>query len=400
MRGRYVQLLWKPRSEALGTRRYRRPCDYSTFIPERIADTTFTLPIELTADLADAEAAVLRLQHSDDRLLDPLLHLLMRTESIASSRIEGIQVDVRDLARAEARRRVGRRVGARAQEVIGNVEAMQLAIGEAAAVDQLTLRELVSIHEVLMRDQLRTAGQVRTVQNWIGGNDHNPCGADFVPPPPEHVLGLLEDLCDFCNSDQMPPLVQAAIAHAQFETIHPFDDGNGRTGRALMHILMRRRGLAPGVTPPISVALAHARSAYINGLVAFRDDKLVEWLGIIASAALSSVALAERYRTAVSDLLAEWQQRLRDGANPRSDAAAWLILEQLPSYPVLNRADAAEFSGRSLPAVDLGLRQLEDAGILDPIRDQSPSRRSWEPSGLLDLIIELESEMPVGLRAG
>ncbi|MCY3921232.1 MAG: Fic family protein [Chloroflexi bacterium] len=400
MRSRYVHRVWKPRSDALGTRRYRRPCDYSAFIPERVADTTFTLPIELTADLADAEAAVLRLQQPDDRLFDPLLHLLMRSESIASSRIEGIQVDARDLARAEARGRIGRRVGARAREVISNIEAMQLAIGHAAAVDQVTLRDLLSIHEVLMRGQLQTAGQVRTAQNWIGGNDHNPCGADFVPPPPELVPDLLEDLCAFCNSDQMPPLVQAAIAHAQFETIHPFDDGNGRTGRALMHILLRRRGLAALVTPPISVALAHARGAYINGLVAYRDDKLDEWFEIIASATLSSVALAERYRISVGDLLAEWQRRLREGANPRSDAAAWLILEQLPSYPVLNRADAAEFSGRSLPAVDLGLRQLEDAGILDPIRDQSPSRRSWEPSGLLDLIIELESEAPMGLRAG
>lgn len=400
MRGRYVHRVWQPRSETLATRRHRRPCDYSAFVPECIAETSFTLPIELSADLADAEAAVLRLQQPGDRLLNPLLHLLMRSESIASSRIEGIQVDARDLARAEARRRVGRRVGARAREVVANVEAMQLAIGHAAAVDQLTLRELLSVHEVLMRGQLQTAGQARTVQNWIGGNDHNPCGADFVPPPPESVPDLLEDLCNFCNSDQMPPLVQAAIAHAQFETIHPFDDGNGRTGRALMHILMRRRGLAPGVPPPISVALAHARSAYINGLVAFRDDKLVEWLEVIASAALSSVALAGRYRTAVAELLAEWQQRLRDGANPRSDAAAWLILEQLPSYPVLNRADAAEFSGRSLPAVDLGLRQLEDAGVLEPVRDQSPSRRSWEPSGLLDLIIELESEPLMGLRPG
>ena len=340
------------------------------------------------------------MQLADDRLLDPLLHLLMRSESIASSRIEGIQVDARVLALAEARRRAGRRVGSRAREVISNVEAMELAIGRAAAVDQLSPHELLSVHEVLMRDHLPTAGQLRTVQNWIGGNDHNPCGADFVPPPPEFVSELMEDLCAFCNANQAPALVQAAIAHAQFETIHPFDDGNGRTGRALMHILLRRRGLTARVTPPISVALSHARSAYINGLVSFRADDLEQWLEVCIAAVLSSVALAERYRTSVAELLAEWWQRLRDGANPRSDAAAWLILDRLPAYPVLNRSDAAEFSGRSLPAVDLGLRQLEDAGVLEPIRDQSPSRRSWEPSGLLDLIIRLESEAPVGLRAG
>lgn len=400
MRGRFVHRVWQPRSDAIAPRRFRRECDYSAFMPDTITDTTFTLPIELAADLADAEAAVQRLQHPDDHLLEPLTHLLMRSESIASSRIEGVQVDARDLARAEARQRTGRRVGARAREVIGNVEAMQLAVGHVAAVEQLSPRELLSIHEVLMREQLPTAGRMRTVQNWIGGNNHNPCGADFVPPPPEQVPALVEDLCAFCNADQTPPLFQVAIAHAQFETIHPFDDGNGRTGRALMYILLRRRGLAPRVTPPISVALAHARGAYINGLIAFRDDDLDQWLEIFALAVLSSVALAERYRTSVAELVAEWRQRLRDHANPRSDAAAWLILDQLPAYPVLNRADAAEFSGRSLPAVDHGLRQLEAAGVLVPIHDQPPSRRSWEPSGLLDLIIRLDSQPTFGRRAG
>lgn len=400
MGGRHVQRTWQPRSNTLAPRRFRWPCDYSPFIPDAIGEANSHLSLQLAADLADAEAAIQRLQHPDDGLLDPLLHLLMRSESIASSRIEGIQVDARDLARAEARRRIGRRVGSRAREVLRNVEAMQIAIERAATVDQLSVSELLSIHEALMRDQLPTAGQARTVQNWIGGNNYNPCGADFVPPPPEHVPGLLENLCAFCNVEQMPALFQAAVAHAQFETIHPFDDGNGRTGRALMHVVLRRRGLAPRVTPPISAALSHARGAYINGLVAFRDDGLEQWLEIITAAVLSSVDLAQRYRTSVADLLAQWRRQLRDAANPRSDAAAWLILDQLPQYPVLNRADAAEFSGRSLPAVDLGLRQLEEAGVLEPIRDQPPSRRSWEPSGLLDMIINLESEMSSALRSG
>jgi Fic family protein len=76
-------------------------------------------------------------------------------------------------------------------------------------------------------------GRIRTTENWIGGNDYNACGADFVPPPPNYVDGLLSDLCDAGNDESLP-LVQAAVVHAQFETIHPFDDGNGRTGRALV----------------------------------------------------------------------------------------------------------------------------------------------------------------------
>jgi len=100
------------------------------------------------------------------------------------------------------------------------------------------------------------AGAIRQEQNWIGGSSYNPCSAAFVPPPPEYVPDLLDDLCQFCNSDDIPAVAQAAIAHAQFDTIHPFVDGNGRTGRALIHLVLRRRGLATRVLPPVSLVLA------------------------------------------------------------------------------------------------------------------------------------------------
>lgn len=390
MRGRLVHRVWRRESTSLAPRRFRRECGYDAFIPDPLDVAQFRLPIDVAADLADAESAIQRLQQHDDRLLAPLAHLLMRSESMASSRIEGIEVDARQLARAEARLRVGRRVGTQAREVIDNIEAMQLAIGEAAKVERLSTRELLSVHHTLMR-RLPSAGQIRIVQNWIGGNDYNPCGADYVPPPAEYVVELMDDLCAFCNSEEVPPLFQAAIAHAQFETIHPFDDGNGRTGRALVHIVLRRRGLAPRVVPPVSVALSLNRRVYIRGLTAFRADDLDTWLLQFVTAAGRSVQLAEHYRASVTELLTDWRQRLRAGANPRSDAAAWMIIDALPAYPVLNRADATEVTGRSLPAVDHALRQLEGAGVLIPVRHNPPSRRSWEPAGLLALITTLES---------
>ncbi len=399
MRGRLVHQVWQSEPSSLAPRRFRRECGYEAFIPDSLDVAQFRLPIDVAADLADAESAIQRLQQHDDRLLDPLAHLLMRTESIASSRIEGIQVDARQLARAEARLRVGRRVGAQAREVIDNIEAMQLAIGDAAKVEQLSTRELLSVHHTLMRRRLQSAGRIRTSQNWISGNDYNPCGADYVPPPAEYVAELMDNLCAFCNSDEVPPLFQAAVAHAQFETIHPFEDGNGRTGRALVHILLRRRGLAPNIAPPISVALSLNRRAYIGGLTAFRADDLDTWLLQFVTAAGRSVQLAEHYRASVTELLTDWRQRLRAGANPRSDAAAWMIIDALPAYPVLNRADATDLTGRSLPAVDHALRQLETAGVLIPVRHDSPSRRSWEPAGLLDLITALESGESIAPRA-
>lgn len=131
------------------------------------------------------------------------------------------------------------------------------AVADAvAALDSLrrlpeVIGKVVSIHQRLLTGTRleEYAGQLRTTQNWIGGSDYNPCSAAFIPPPHEHVESLLEDLCAFCNSDSLPAVAQAAIAHAQFETIHPFVDGNGRTGRALIHVVLRRRGLAPRVLP-------------------------------------------------------------------------------------------------------------------------------------------------------
>ena len=159
-----------------------------------------------------------------------------------------------------------------------------------------------SIHRVLMAPDARAGivGRVRTVQNWIGGNSYNPCGADFVPPPPEEVGPLLADLSTFCNDDTLSPLVQAAIAHAQFETIHPFADGNGRTGRALVQVILRRRQLAPSHVPPISVVLARHRERYIEGLAQFRADRFAGWVAIFAEATAAAALLAARYAERVA----------------------------------------------------------------------------------------------------
>ena len=145
-----------------------------------------------------------------------------------------------------------------AVEVLGNIASMESAVDLAAESREITLADLLGIHKILMERSStpELGGAIRTEQNWIGGSSYNPCGATFVPPPAEHVPELLEDLTVYINGDDHPALVQAAIAHAQFETIHPFADGNGRAGRALIHIVLRRRGLSPSFVPPVSLVLA------------------------------------------------------------------------------------------------------------------------------------------------
>src|SRR5256885_1845595 len=128
-------------------------------------------------------------------------------------------------------------------------QGVSVAIGEVGPGDPISVATLLTFHQRLLGNtrQARLAGRLREKQNWIGGSDYNPCSAAFIPPPPELVPDLMEDLCAFCTSETLPAVAQAAIAHAQFETIHPFADGNGRTGRALIQLVLRRRGLAtPG----------------------------------------------------------------------------------------------------------------------------------------------------------
>jgi Fic family protein len=185
--------------------------------------------------------------------------------------------------------------------------------------------------------------------------------------------------------------VQAGLAHAQFETIHPFEDGNGRTGRALVHVLLRRRGLAPSYVPPISVVLARNKAAYIDGLTVYREGDLVTWLQRFSAAAAQAVGLAQRYLADARDLQKSWRRALAAVERPpRADAAAWALIDVLVAQPVVNLPVAVALTGRAKSSVNVGIGQLADAGVLIPL-SQSARNRSWEAAGLLDLVAALEA---------
>lgn len=392
MRGRVLRRIWKHDPTLYAPPRHRHACEYEAFLPEPLADLSISLPGEVATVVSEAETAIARLNDKAGPALVPLARLLLRTESVASSKVEGMQVDARTLARAEVAQDMGRSVGSDAAEVLANIDAMQSAIEHASATHVIVSEDLLVIHlRLLDRTPSRaTAGHFRDKQNWIGGNDYNPCGADFVPPPPEEVAMLISDLCGFCNTDGLPPLVQAAIAHAQFETIHPFDDGNGRTGRALVQVLLRRRGLAPAFVPPISVALARDKGRYIRGLTLFREDRIAEWFEIFGAAAAQAATLAARYVDLVAELQGRWRTQLREATSPRADAAAWAIIDILPAHPVLTVPVAVAATGRTKPAVNNAVRELANAGVLAPV-SESQRNRAWEAVGLLDLIVRLEA---------
>ncbi len=395
MRGEFERHTWMYDPGLYAPPAFRRACHYDAFIPAPLAGFAEPLPSGLAAVVSDAESAINKLNSQTGPTLAPLARLLLRTESIGSSKVEGMQLNARDLAKAEARLEAGGKASQTAAEIVANIDAMELAIHHATAATAVTVDDIVSIHESLMASAPNSgiAGIIRTEQNWIGGNNYNPCGADFVPPPPEHVRRLLDDLCQAIDDTSLPPIVQAGLVHAQFEAIHPFGDGNGRTGRALIHIVLRRRGLAPHYVPPISVVLASRKDEYIAGLQAFTQNDLPAWLTTFAVAAAQSAILADSYLMKVEELQKTWRAKLRAGPNPRADSVAWNIIDILPAHPMITVPVAVAATRRSKPVVGEAFTQLEQCGVV--IRSSVGNRnRTWEATNLFDILTDLESALP------
>jgi Fic family protein len=359
---------------------------------------------EVAADIADAEAAIARLNVQASSLVDTeaLARVLLRAESVASSKIEGLQVGARRLLRAEAARDLGERsIDITATEILGNIEAMAFAVQSVSVGEPVTLELLLELHRRLLAGSFLEAhgGRFREVQNWIGGNDYHPCNAAFVPPPPELVGGLVDDLLAFCNGDSLPAVAQAAIAHAQFETIHPFVDGNGRTGRALIHMILRRRGLAPRVLPPVSLVLATWAKDYIGGLAATRyrgpassreaNTGMNLWIARFAGASKRAVDDASSFEQRALSIETAWRERL---GRVRARSAADLLLRALPGAPVVTVNSAADLIGRSFRQTNDAVTRLVEARILKQV-SVARRNRAFEAPEIIAAFTDLERRL-------
>lgn len=401
---RVLRQRWRAEMGGGLARRDRRGCEYEAYLPDLLRDRAFRLDGEVAADVAEAEAAVARFNSEALWLLnwEAMARLLLRAESVASSRIEGLEVGGRRLLRAELARALGEEAeDVTAGEVLNNIGAMSFAIEALERGQAIRVEDLLEVHRRLFAGTRleHQAGRLRREQNWIGGSGFNPCSAEFVPPPPERVAELLEDLCAFCNDASLPAVAQAAIAHAQFETIHPFVDGNGRTGRALIHVLLRRRGLAPRMVPPVSLVLATWANDYVAGLTATRyrgpagssaaHEGINRWIGLFAAACRRAVGDAESYEERVRGLQAEWYGRL---GRVRSGSAAELLVNALPGAPIMTVASAAEMIRRSGQAVNEAIGRLTEAGILRQVT-VGRRNRAFEAADLIEAFTELERRL-------
>ena len=341
------------------------------WIPDRLSERSFDFD-ERTIRATEQATAALRLT---DRSLpadfEPLARLLLRTEGIASSSIEGVRAPIVDVAVSEV---------ASSSSNAGWIADNLSAVAEAmSTTGDLSTESLHQWHQRLMVHSPldpSMVGAFRAAPSWIGGT--SPQDAAFVPPPAAAVPGLVDDLIAWANADHLDPVTQAALVHAQFETIHPYADGNGRLGRILIGWVLLRRGVVGRLPPPISVLIARDPGGYISGLHLFREgpsDHYVRWFAdVVAASARQSDEMVER----ISRTLRRWEQDLDD---LRSDAAALRLIRQLPQAPVVTAPQVAVLLETSERSARTALELLRQRGMVELVTPaQRDTRRGRPPS--------------------
>lgn len=388
-RGHYVDLTWTP--AAHGARKSERsPQRYRAWIPDAVADYEPVLAAGTAAlcERAGAEVRQLNTEPGALMALEGLGRQLLRSEALASSQIEGLSISHRKLAEAE----FGDLASYKAREIVGTVKAMERALQIGSAPGPLTVGSIEAIHrEIAVVSPLdKIAGRIRDEPSWIGSAD--PSSAEYVGPPAKEFRDLLEDLCRFMNRGDVSTVAQAAIAHAQFELIHPFGDGNGRVGRCLIQVLFRLRGLAPRFLPPISIVLGANKDAYIGGIEGFRNGAVDDWVAYFAAATERAALDSREFSQEVEAIQGDWRRLLRP---VRADSAALALIDLLPRYPIVTAGAAEGEIGRSRRATITGLERLADAGILTRHRNQKKGD-SWESKELFSLLEEFERRVRAG----
>lgn len=324
--------------------------------------------------------AVARLEAGFGQHLAPLADFLLRSESVASSKIEHVDAGWRAFGKAFA----GGKATAEAESQLAAVRSL-IQLVDAATAGPVTLQAILDTHRLLMAPDpyAESPGALRTVQNWIGDSDYSPVGALYIPPPPELVPSLMADLLTFANRTDLPIVAQAAIAHAQFESIHPFTDGNGRIGRALISAILRRRGLTQRITVPLASVMLADTNSYFAQLTDYRRGDADQFVGYLAAAAVYASDAAEESAAHLAQLPNQW----RAIARPRSGSADETLLDNLLDVPIFNADTAQKITGTTDASTYKALGRLTDLAILE-ILSSGNRNRVWAAT---DVLAELDA---------
>lgn len=354
------------------------------FVPDLLAGCAVDLPERVARATERAAASLRRADEQVNQRFEALARLLLRAEGVASSHIEGVRAPAELVAVAEVDPTA---VDASSAWVADNLAAVDASLAHARSEAPLGVRELHAWHRRLMAHGALPAelvGQFRRAQNWVGGA--TPREAAYVPPPAEHVDELMRDLLRFTNFSELDPITVAAVAHAQFEAVHPYGDGNGRLGRVLIGwVLARRTGIA--VPPPVSVVIARDVGGYLSGLTRFRQGGISGWVNWVAEAISRSAEQVVELVGYAEDVRRRWEGLVAD---LRADAAARRLLDIISRHLVITGPQAAELLGVSAPTARRAIEALLARGILTPLdlRPTKPGRppQWWMTRELVALI--------------
>lgn len=332
------------------SRRRKILSEYEAALPLLISQRDVEIPRDLSLHLEELSAQLARFDAETKGQGFNLPALLLRSESSSSSQIEHLTSSVRNVALAELSPSAPRN----ARIIAGNVHAMKTALQTSGEV---TSSSLVAIQNALMNDK---GTGLRTEQVWIGGTPFSPHGAQYVPPSWERVPAYLDDLCAFIERDDISPIAKASIAHAQFETIHPFIDGNGRTERTLLHLLLRNEGLLTGSTLPVSAGLLHDVETYMASLDQYHEGNLLAVISTVADALEVALVLGRQATQDVAEVLQDWRSRITE----RTGSAIHRLPATLVEQPVVNTSYVATSLDITPRAATNLVARAEEVGIL------------------------------------
>lgn len=355
---------------------------YRSAVPARIGDLILSLPARLIAEAEEAASEIARFDASAEHGSGAIIAILMRSESASSSQIEQISASARAIAEAEL---TGSGSG-NAVVVADNMHAMTEAVSHG---DTLTADRIVEVQRILLERHAPHLVGWRTEPVWIGGGGSTPVTADYVAPDHRLIPDAIDDLIRFAARDDLPLLPQIAVAHAQFETIHPFADGNGRTGRAVVQIMLRSKQLTRTATVPISGGLLVEKGRYFDALGAFRAGDAAPIIDQLTHASLHAVRHGRMLTTRLSELRESWRETLQ----VRADSTAWKIIDLLPAHPVIDAGTVAERTGIHRNNVRRAVAPLIDAGILIGSQHYKSHKYLYRAPQVLELLDSYAAEV-------
>lgn len=299
---------------------------YQSSLPDTIFEKNIKLSPEFEVAISDLLVNLSRFDAHQKQKGYAFPSMLLRSESAASSQIEKLTSSIRNIALAE----LSHKAPQNAQLIASNVQAMRTAL---KLEDTLSVSLILEVHRTLMKTtQNDQAGVFRDQAVWIGGTDYSPHDALFVPPHQDHIDFYLEDLISYSKRIDVNPIVKAAIIHAQFETIHPFIDGNGRTGRTLLHKTLKDDGVLQNVTLPLSAGLLNHTNEYMNAILSFQNGNPLPIIEQVFNAIELAMSIGHQLSEAVSQVIKRWENLIEE----RKNASIWKLLYLLIEQPVID----------------------------------------------------------------